>query len=463
MNKKMLHALFSDLSPTHFEVSGAYYSQITTNLQKARRGDIVFYRIQKNDSAYKTFIERLGDNTQSLIVVNCICEKLIERGNCICIPFDKFYEAQKRLADEFYPRDNSMKIAGITGTNGKTTTVNVAMQIAEILGKRSIAVGTIGITTASGEAIEDLGATTPSYVELRRILHRYSGKVDGVFLEVSSHALDQKRLGNIELSAAAWTSFSQDHLDYHKTMEAYFAAKSEMVKTSMMEGAHCFVPSSEEELVDKLKNYHTVKVATSIDNTDLPLFFHPAYNKSNLELALELNRELWGGQINIDLSKISTPRGRFSVIEFEDNLAVVDYAHTPDALSNVCSAIKESFPEHTLVVVFGCGGDRDSSKRSQMGSAVAQFADRIFVTSDNPRSENPDAIIDQIVEGIDTSFERYSDRKVAILAALDSCDSKSLVLVAGKGHEEYQEISGIKNPFSDFEVIEEWKRLRLHV
>lgn len=463
MNKTMLNELFKDLFPSHIDVRGGFFSKITTNLQKAGRGEIVFYRIQNTDSAYDVFMDRLGENTQSLLVVNSVSEKLIQRGNFICISFDKFHEAQRRIADDFYPRDNSIKIAGITGTNGKTTTVNVAMQIAKILGKRTIAIGTIGITDASGEVLEDLGATTPSYVELRRILHRYSGKVDGIFLEVSSHALDQKRLGDIRLSAAAWTSFSQDHLDYHKTMDAYFSAKSEIIRSSIMDGAHCFVPASEKELVDKLKNYHTVRVAPTLDQSDLPLFFHPKYNKANLELALELNRELWGGEINIDLSNISTPKGRFSIIKVDHILAVIDYAHTPDALSNVCQAVKDSFSDYQLVVVFGCGGDRDKSKRAKMGAAVDEYTDRIFVTSDNPRSEEPEAIIDDIVLGIQGPFERHVDRREAILKAMDSCDQKSLVLIAGKGHEEYQEISGIKNYFSDFEIVEEWRESRLNV
>ncbi len=458
MNKEILDKIFSDLSPKYNDIGEGEFTQITTNLQLAGKGDIVFYKINKIDSAYDLFVKRLGDNTDSLLVVNHACEKLLDRGNLICIDEKKFFKAQKRIADVLYPYDHSIRLVGVTGTNGKTTTVNVAMQISELNEKRAIAIGTIGITDSLGQVIEELGATTPSYIELRRILNQFSGKVDAIFLEVSSHALDQKRLGDLKLDSAAWTSFSQDHLDYHKTMEAYFVAKTEIFINHLKPNSHCYIPTSEHYLVDNLKKYENIVTAPIVDDEKLPPFFMPKYNRANLELALALNRAIWGNNICVPYEKIFTPKGRFSVIEIYKGYAVVDYAHTPDALSNVCSAIKEAFGEYHLAVVFGCGGDRDRAKRPLMAKATEEFADSIVVTSDNPRSEKPEDIIDDVVTGFTQAYHRECDRRKAIIYALENTPDRAIILVAGKGHEEYQEIDGNKIHFSDFEVIAEWKR-----
>ena len=176
-------------------------------------------------------------------------------------------------------------------------------------------------------------------------------------------------------------------------------------------------------------------------------------------MALELNADLFGEEkLNlIKLSEIKTPLGRFSVIELENNnLAIVDYAHTPDALINISQAIKDAFPDHSLTVVFGCGGNRDKTKRPLMGKAVASLADKVIVTSDNPRDEAPEDIIVDVIAGIEGDYEAIVDRKKAILGALEDADENEIILIAGKGHEEYQEIKGIKHPFSDFNIVKEF-------
>ncbi|MBY0416067.1 MAG: hypothetical protein K2Q18_17985, partial [Bdellovibrionales bacterium] len=205
-----------------------------------------------------------------------------------------------------------------------------------------------------------------------------------------------------------------------------------------------------------------VKIAKTLDERKLmerPLFYHSAYNESNTEVALQLNAELWGeNKINgIKLKDIKTPLGRFSVIELgDDSMAIVDYAHTPDALVNIGSAIKKAFPSHFLTVIFGCGGNRDKTKRPLMGKAVQGFADKIIVTSDNPRDEAPEDIVMDIITGLTKSYEAVIDRKNAIEYALDEMQEKEIILIAGKGHEEYQEIKGVKHPFSDFKIVQNY-------
>jgi len=344
------------------------------------------------------------------------------------------------------------------------------MQISSMIGHPAISIGTIGVQDVNGALIEDIESTTPSYVELRKLIHRFQDKYEAVFMEVSSHALVQDRLYDVRLDAAAWTSFSQDHLDYHRTMEEYFNAKLLIERKYLKPAASLLLPAQEKELQSMMSDLAPtarVKIASTLDERgyaltleERPLFYRSSYNQSNAEIALQLNADIYGEAAvkNIKLKDIKTPLGRFSVIELsEDNMAIVDYAHTPDALVNIGQAIKSAFPQHSLTVVFGCGGNRDKTKRPLMGKAVSDFADKIIVTSDNPRDEAPEDIIIDILAGIKTGYEAVVDRKKAIHAALESLGKKEIILIAGKGHEEYQEIKGVKHPFSDFNIVKEFK------
>ncbi len=438
---------------------------ITTNLQKAESADLVFYKVKNGEKSLEDFIKRLGQRKPGLMILNSGSEAWIKIPNCLFVPEEKFLTVQKILLDELFPNKNKMKIVGVTGTNGKTTTVNLAMHISTLIGYPAISVGTIGVLDASGEILPDLESTTPSYVEFRKIINKFQDKYAVCFVEVSSHALEQNRLNDIKLDAGAWTSFSQDHLDYHKTMDEYFEAKMK-IENVLVTNAKIIVPSQEKDLYHLILKKHPnakIKIALTLSERGFaqkPLFYHSSYNQSNAECALELNQDLWGIEKlkNISLEKIKTPNGRFSIIELEENsMAVVDYAHTPDALLNIGSAIKAAFPNHKLTVIFGCGGNRDKTKRPLMGKAVASFADKIIVTSDNPRDEAPEDIIVDIINGITTSYEAVVDRKKAIHYALDSLEENECILIAGKGHEEYQEIKGVKHPFSDFQIVKDYQ------
>ena len=451
MNKKdLLDLLQTDIASRNIITSfGTDIKNITTNLQAANPEDIVFYKVYNNGKSIEDFNKRILGRNPGLVILNYGAEGFIKNENCVFISAEKFLNIQKKLLDMMFPDHGKMKIIGVTGTNGKTTTVNLAMQISAMLGHQAISVGTIGVHDSNGPLINDLESTTPSFVEFRKLISRFQDKYEACFIEVSSHSLIQDRLHGLSLDAGGWTSFSQDHLDYHNSMEEYFEA------------------SLEKELYKNiLKNNPNakVKVAKTLDERNLkdrPLFYHSPYNQSNVELALQLNEDLWGSEkiSTIELKDIKTPKGRFSVIELdEDSMAIVDYAHTPDALLNIGSAIRKAFPGYSLTVIFGCGGNRDKTKRPLMGKAVSSFADKIIVTSDNPRDEAAEDIVMDIINGISKGYEAVVDRKKAIIYALESKRKKEIILIAGKGHEEYQEIKGIKHPFSDFNIVQNFKR-----
>ncbi len=469
MNKKeILDLLNSDIASRNAVNNlDQKISNITTNLQNAGESDVVFYRVHNNEKSLEDFNKRLKGKNPGVIVLNHGAESFIKNENCVFIDSARFLNIQKKILDMIFPNKNKMKIIGVTGTNGKTTTVNLAMQISSMIGHPAISVGTIGVQDAKGSLIDDMESTTPSYVEFRKLIHQFQDKYEVCFVEVSSHSLVQDRLYDLLLDGAAWTSFSQDHLDYHKTMDEYFEAKLQIERKFLKDGKTMVVPFLEKELYAKILDKHPnarVKTAKTLDErkmSERPLFYHSPYNQSNAEIALQLNADLWGEDKikSINLKNIKTPLGRFSVIELGDeSMAIVDYAHTPDALVNIGAAIKKAFPDHSLTVVFGCGGNRDKTKRPLMAKAVAGFADKIIVTSDNPRDEAPEDIIMDIINGLSGSYEAVVDRKKAIEFALDAIEEKEIVLIAGKGHEEYQEIKGVKHPFSDFNIVSQFKR-----
>lgn len=437
------------------------YKNLSTQLQTADAQTVVFYRILPGGQAEEVFANRLAAAADCLVLVNRSTPQTKKISRVIVLGEEGFSVAQKELCDLFYPNQSKLLLAGVTGTNGKTTTVNLACQIATLCGKQALALGTLGLTNDRGEVIEELQSTTPSYIELRRLIHHYQDKCDVIFMEVSSHALEQKRLGEMLLDVACWTSFSQDHLDYHSTMEQYFAAKCLLFQRSLKEQVPCYICESLAPLfeqVDEKGRLHIEKVRDELSTVELPMHFRPKYNLDNLALALSMNQYLWGeeyvlSKMSKEWSKLKTPMGRFSVIPYGPNLVVIDYAHTPDALENICIAIREAFLNYELITVFGCGGNRDKTKRPLMGAIAEKYSDHVIVTSDNPRYEDPEAIIDDIVTGMHGSYERHSYRRQAIRQALSMLGSKQIVLIAGKGHEEYQEVKGIKRFFSDFEEV----------
>jgi UDP-N-acetylmuramoyl-L-alanyl-D-glutamate--2,6-diaminopimelate ligase len=348
-----------------------------------------------------------------------------------------------------------MKLMALTGTNGKTTTTDLVLQLGEIIGKKGLSIGTLGVRE-NQKTILDFGLTSPSYIDLRKFLNLYGKDKDFCVLEASSHALIQHRLYGLHFDAAGWLSFSQDHLDYHKSMSSYFEAKCLLLK-QLKPTAKLYVPSEQLELFSKISQVSTAVAMTTPIKGKLPLFFQTQFNRNNLEVALSIIQDVYKEDHTFNFDAINPPDGRFYIRPYGGAYIVVDFAHTPDALENICKGLKETFPEHKLKVLFGCGGDRDRTKRPKMAAVVDHWADEIYVTSDNPRSEDPSQIIDDILKGIKSkAFKKVIERPQAVQTAFKELKDNEILLLAGKGHEDYILIQGVKHPYSDIKQVDDF-------
>lgn len=397
-------------------------------------------------------------------------------------------KAMAHLAAHFYRMPTQdLSLVGITGTNGKTTTAHLVEHIASTLGKTTGMIGTVGIDIA-GKALP-ADHTTPESCDLQHIFAEMrDAGCEVVAMEVSSHALDLDRVWDSTFAVTAFTNLTQDHLDYHKTFEAYFAAKRRLFSADYPAKRVINIDSTwgERLVADALEqgdevittgfaenaDVHPIEIAYDVARTRIVLgvrgeaiaFEYPLVGKFNVEnvmtafgIALELG--FAPHDIARALSDVPPVPGRIEHVMLEAGegsdrarqIAVyVDYAHTPDAIEKALASVKQLTKGKTIVV-FGCGGDRDATKRPLMGKA-ALAADFAVVTSDNPRTESPDAIIKDIVAGMQECGERFSvepDRKRAIEHALSLAHPGDSVLIAGKGHEDYQIIGTTKHPFDD--------------
>ncbi len=455
MNEKILK-IFANNSLTSLKgnMPDREIVDLAIQIQGERQNSIVFYRITSSKDALEKFIERANQSNAAVLIINKN-ERLPDNfAGAIYFCADENWErAQVELCEHFYPKNSKALLVGITGTNGKTTSVNLTRDLLWAQGVKACSVGTIGLQGRDGVLIEDLSITTPSFLDIRRILCRYSDQFEVFVFEVSSHALDQNRFNGMSFCASAWTNLTQDHLDYHKDFESYGKAKAKIADLSKK----LFILSNHQEVISVLDGVGATYESLEIDNIprESPPFFHLAHNWENLILSRALAKEVTQKEIVIDWSTLHPPRGRFETIEWSDRLIVIDYAHTPDALSKILASTKESFPTRRIICIFGAGGDRDPMKRPIMGKLASECADLVVVTSDNPRSEDPQEIVDQILAGIERPekiFFSDSNRKVAIEKTLTSSQGGDIIVIAGKGHETYQEVKGIKYPFDDKQV-----------
>ena len=391
---------------------------------------------------------------------------------------------------------DSLWMAGVTGTNGKTSVSQWIAAALDRLGRRSAVIGTLG-NGLVGERVEAKN-TTPDPIVLQRLLADYLRRgARNVAMEVSSHGLDQGRVAGIKYDLAVFTNLTRDHLDYHGTMEAYAEAKFGLFKARGLAhrvinidddwGASFAERTAGDVITFGTRNGARLR-ASRIGLSEAGVRFQVdsewgagevgarvlgAFNVSNL---LAVLGALLAAGVHFDaaiaaVSALGPVPGRLERLGGgAAPLVVVDYAHTPDALEKALEALRAvvggSAAPHghagRLICVFGCGGDRDPGKRPLMGQAAARLADHVIVTSDNPRSEAPRAIIEQVLAGISGDAEAIEDRQVAIFSAVHQARPGDVVLLAGKGHETYQEIAGVRHPFSDREVaraaLAEWER-----
>jgi len=451
-------------------------------------------RVQKNS----LFVAISGEKADG----NKFIEEAIDRGAVAIVTEDEQTQrratlvvvknARQALADlaaEFYGRPSlGLKVAGITGTNGKTTTAFLLKHLCESVQMRAGLIGTIRYEI--GDRILPAPRTTPESLDLQELLYQVrSAGCRAVAMEVSSHALDQGRVRNVEFDSAIFTNLTQDHLDFHKTMEAYFEAKVKMF-TGMADQAHkkgkAVVNIDDrwgKHLLSRLAkdvpelpvitfgmnaraDFRASAVKTDISGTQYQLDAQGKTYLVRLPLIGSFNvynslAALAGAaSIGVDLRTAvraladapSVP-GRLEPVPVKRQFRVfVDYAHTDDALANVMKTLRDLSPER-LIVVFGCGGSRDKAKRPLMAAAVESQADYTIVTSDNPRKEQPEAIIEEIVKGFrNQNYETIVDRREAIFRAISLAQPRDIVLIAGKGHETTQEFADHTVPFDDLAI-----------
>jgi UDP-N-acetylmuramoyl-L-alanyl-D-glutamate--2,6-diaminopimelate ligase len=400
------------------------------------------------------------------------------------VPVENLREKVSALAGRaFGDPSRSLWMAGVTGTNGKTSVAQWIAQSMDGLGQRSAVLGTLG-NGLVGELAEARN-TTPDAIVLQRLLADYLRRgARAAAMEVSSHGLDQDRTAGIRYDVAVFTNLTRDHLDYHGSLEDYAEAKYRLfsarglshavINTDDVWGARFAkrLAGSGLDLITFGEGAQARLRAIDVSLSDEGVRFTMrgewgqgeiaaaplgAFNVSNL---LAVAGALLAKGIGFEemLRTVSTLRPVAGRLERVGGgavpLVVVDYAHTPDALEKALEALRPAVGAgHRLICVFGCGGERDAGKRPLMGSVAARLADRVVVTSDNPRGENPRAIIDQVLEGIPSGrAEAIEDRQVAIFSAVHQAGAADVVLLAGKGHETYQEIAGVRLPFNDREV-----------
>lgn len=431
------------------------YSDVHWKCQESTVDSILFYRLTDDPQALELFHSRINASKFKYLVVNKEVPGLGE--NAFTVSSEHWPELQKALLDKIYPQPN-LKFFAVTGTNGKTTTASLILQLGESLGFKGMSIGTLGVRDING-TLNDFGLTSPSYIDLRKFLFKFGSDKDFCVMEASSHALMQDRLYNIKFDVAGWLSFSQDHLDYHKTMGEYFLAKARIFQ--YLKGP-LFIPEDQDDLAQILASFKYKVKKASFYQGEVPLFLSAQFNQANLSVAIAMVEEVWKKKVSAPaVMKLKSADGRFYIKEIDDSFVVVDFAHTPDALKNICQGIKKAFPDYGLKVLFGCGGDRDRSKREIMGRIAHEMADYIYLTSDNPRSEEPAQIIEDIAKGISTkNLEKITERPQAVTKALGELKSHEVLLLAGKGHEDYILIKGVKHPYSDIEQVENFLKGR---
>ncbi|MGI8525646.1 MAG: UDP-N-acetylmuramoyl-L-alanyl-D-glutamate--2,6-diaminopimelate ligase [Pseudolabrys sp.] len=387
-------------------------------------------------------------------------------------------------AARFYPRQPAT-VAAVTGTSGKTSVAAFTRQIWSSLGQQAASIGTIGVVSPKEETYGSL--TTPDPVELHRTLDRLSGEgVTHLALEASSHGLDQHRLDGVRVSAGGFTNLSRDHLDYHPTIEAYLAAKLILFETLLMPGGtavisadNCYahrvaeaahrrglkvmtVGESGESIKltgGKVEGFAQIVALTHAGkqySVKLPLVGGFQVENAMVAAGLAIATGSEPGGVFAALEKLTGAKGRLELVGSKNGAPIfVDYAHKPDALSKALDALRPHV-KGRLIAVFGCGGDRDKGKRPLMGKIAAEKADKVIVTDDNPRSENPAAIRAEILAGareIKSGVHEIGDRAQAIRSSIAELESGDVLLIAGKGHESGQIIGDKILPFSDHDAV----------
>lgn len=432
--------------------------KIKDDSRKIKKGD-TFIALRKINDGHDYVLDAISKGATKVIV---------EEGNydveTIKVKDTHAYLVEY-LYNTYYDKIKHLKLIGMTGTNGKTTTCFLIYQALNKLNIKCAYIGTIGFYL--DKKIKDLNNTTPDILEIYELLLECANNnIEYVVMECSSHALDMKRLDKLKFTYGIFSNITMDHLDYHKTIENYIKAKQILFDN--------VTDKTFVNIDDKYKDYflknNSITYGLSKSDyylTDYQITLNGScfkvnnisykskligkHNLYNMLVVIALLSEL-----KLDTSVISElecPKGRMDIIRKDDNLLIVDYAHTPDAVLKIISSVKELNPNH-IITIIGCGGDRDSAKRSIMSNIACYNSDFVILTNDNPRGENPNNIISDMLHNLDKfNYEIILNRENAIIKGIQMLTKNDILLVLGKGHENYQLINGIKYHFDDKEVI----------
>ncbi len=447
--------------------------------RKVQRGDL-FLAVPGDVHDGRQFIEQAVANGAAAVLAEAPVAGFVDALPVPLVEIPELRFDLGWLAARFYRHPSrDLHMVGVTGTNGKTTTSRLVAQLGRSLGKSCGVIGTLGATL--DESVAGSANTTPDPVSLQRQLALWRDQgVFAVSMEVSSHALVQGRVNGVEFETAVYTNLSHDHLDYHGSMDAYGRAKlqlfaSEGLRHAVVNLDDDFAPQVLAAIGEDVRvitysacgaDADVRVVNTSFDGTGVAgelltpwgrgRFASPLPGEFNLaNLAAAVTAVVLAGEdllaVLEAVAGLQPVPGRMQVIPNDLGIQViVDYAHTPDALEQVLASLKAHIGGE-LVTVFGCGGDRDRAKRQVMGRVASQFSDQVVVTSDNPRSEDPAAILADIASGCSGNYILVVDRAEAIARAINEARPGDCVLIAGKGHEDYQIIEGERRYFSDAE------------
>jgi UDP-N-acetylmuramoyl-L-alanyl-D-glutamate--2,6-diaminopimelate ligase len=482
---KTLHDLIEgiDILETAGDAPSAPVQTLVFDSRKAEAGSLFVAMRGENTDGHQ-FIDIAVEKGATIIV----CENLptMLHGNVHYIKVGNSAEALGIMASNFYGRPSAnMRLVGITGTNGKTTTATLLYQLFTDMGFKTGLVSTI--ENKIGRVVLPSQFTTPDSVALNALLaEMVAGGCAYAFMEVSSHAIEQRRIAGLTFAGGIFTNITHDHLDYHKTFSAYINAKKRFFD-GLSKGAFALSNADDKRGRVMLQNtkaekyFYTLRgmadfkakilangltgLQLEMDGTELQARLIGEFNAYNLLCAYAAASLLGMDKMEVlvHLSNLRAAEGRFDYLfEKERNvIGIVDYAHTPDALEKVLVTIGQlKMPSAKVITVVGCGGNRDRAKRPIMAAAACAHSQHVILTSDNPRNERAEDIIEEMERGVPVLDKHkvlsITDRRQAIKAACALAQAGDIILVAGKGHEKYQDINGTKHPFDDKAVLSEF-------
>jgi len=453
---------------------------------KSVKPNSLFIAIRGTNVDGHQFIEDAILNGASFIV----CEKIPfdTRSDVVYIKVEDTLKVASKIAAAYYDfPSEKLKVVGVTGTNGKTTTATLLYRLFRFMGERVGLLSTV-INYVDSKMYPSTH-TTPNPIELQRLLNKMvEAGCKYCFMEVSSHAVVQHRIDEVKFCGGIFTNITHDHLDYHKTFEEYLKAKKtffdrlpsdafaltniddkngKIMVQNTKANVYTYALKTLADFHAKIIEKHLDGTLVQFDNQEVWINLIGEFNTYNMlaiyatAVLLKKNKE----QILTDISLLKAVDGRFEYFNSPQGYtAIVDYAHTPDALVKVLTTINDLKKENAkVIVVVGAGGNRDKTKRPIMAKESARLCDKLILTSDNPRNEKPEDILNDMLQGLDQSDLQKTltivDRKEAIRTALMLAQNNDIVLVAGKGHETYQEINGVKHHFDDREVIKEYLKI----